>query len=130
MNVAAYTLNESAPWAQAVAIKDDRIVYVGDNEGVLEFIGDTTVHHNLSGQMLLPGFIDTHMHPVMGGGYAKALSLNTDATVPEWVQAIGDYADANPDAAVIFGYGFLASTFGPVGPTRPTASPWLRRYYP
>jgi len=118
MNVAAYTLNESAPWAEAVAIKDDRIVYVGDNEGILEFIGDTTVHHNLSGQMLLPGFIDAHTHPVVGGAYAKALSLNTSGNIEEWVQAIGEYADANPDVPVIFGYGFLASTFGPVGPTR------------
>ena len=30
--------------------------------------------------MLLPGFIDTHMHPLSGGGYAKALSLDTWGT--------------------------------------------------
>ena len=118
MNAAAYTLDEKMPWAEAVAIKDDRIVYVGDNDGVVDFIGNNTVHHNLSGQMLLPGFIDAHMHPIVSGGYARALSLNTGGTVDEWVQAIGEYAEADQDAEVIFGYGFLASTFGPVGPTR------------
>ena len=118
MNAAAYTLDEEMPWAEAVAIKDDHIVYVGDNDGVVDFIGNDTVHHNLSGQMLLPGFIDAHMHPVAGGAYAKALSLNTFGGIEEWVQAIREHADAHPDAPVIFGYGFLASTFGPVGPTR------------
>lgn len=118
MNAAAYTLDADMPWAEAVAVKDDKIVYVGDNEGVVKLIGNNTVHHNLSGKMLLPGFIDAHMHPVSGGGYAKTLTLNTFGAIEDWVQAIGDYADANPDAPVIFGYGFLASTFGPVGPTR------------
>ncbi len=118
MNAAAYTLNTDMPWAEAVAIKDDQIIYVGDNDGIKNLIGNNTRRFNLSGQMLLPGFIDAHSHPVAGGAYAKALSLDTFGNIEEWVEAIGDYADANPDAPVIFGYGFLASTFGPVGPTR------------
>jgi predicted amidohydrolase YtcJ len=118
MNAAAYTLNEEMPWAEALAVKDDRIIYVGNNDDAAKLIGNYTVHHNLSGKMLLPGFIDAHMHPVVGGGYANTLSLNTFGTIEEWVRQIGDYADANPDTPVIFGYGFLASTFGPVGPTR------------
>ena len=118
MNAAAYTLNDDTPWAEAVAIRDDRIVYVGDNVGVVDFIGNNTLHHNLSGRMLLPGFIDAHAHPVDAGGYAKALSLDTYGTIEDWVQAIDDYASANPDAPVIFGYGFLASAFGHIGPTR------------
>jgi hypothetical protein len=118
MNAAAYTLDADTPWVEAVAVKGNEIVYVGDNDGVAELIGDNTKHFNLSGQMLLPGFIDAHMHPIVSGGYARALSLDTGGTVEEWVQAIGEYANANADTPVIFGYGFLASTFGPVGPTR------------
>ena len=118
MNANAYTLNEKLPWAEAIAVKGDTIVYVGNNVGAANLIGDETVHHNLSGRMLLPGFIDTHMHPISGGAYAKALSLDTSGTIDAWIRAIDEYADVNPDAPVIFGYGFLASTFGPVGPTR------------
>jgi predicted amidohydrolase YtcJ len=117
-NASAYTLNAEKPWAEAVAVQGDRIVYVGDNDGVPDLIGADTMRYDLSGQMLLPGFIDAHMHPVMSGGYTKALSLNTAGTIDEWVEAIREYAEANPDARVIFGYGFLASTFGPTGPTR------------
>lgn len=117
-NARAFTLDESAAWADAIAVDGDEIVYVGDNAGALALAGTDTVRHDLAGKMLLPGFIDTHMHPVSGGAYAKALSLDTFGTVDEWIAAIGEFAEANKDAPLIFGYGWLATTFGPTGPTR------------
>ncbi len=117
-NAKAYTLDVNMPWAEAVVIDGDEIVYVGENTGALEFSGEKTTRHDLAGQMLLPGFIDTHMHPVSGGAYAKALSLNTSGDVDEWVQAIAEYAAANSEAPLIFGYGWLSTTFGSAGPTR------------
>ena len=118
INAKVYTLDEELPWAEAVVIRDDAIVYVGGAEGAASLIGDATEVRDLGGQLLLPGFIDSHAHPVAGGAYATSLSLETWGTVESWVQAIAEYADANPDAPILFGYGFLATTFGPVGPTR------------
>ncbi len=118
VNARAYTLDNDMPWAEAVAVRGDQIVYVGDNVGAMALSGTTTVRFDLDGKMLLPGFIDTHMHPVSGGAYAKALSLDTYGTVEEWITAIDEYAQANADAPLLFGYGWLATTFGPAGPTR------------
>lgn len=118
VNAKAYTLDASMPWAEALVVDGDLIVYVGDNEGAMALAGANTRQHDLDGQMLLPGFIDTHSHPIYGGGMAKSLSLDTGGTVEGWVSAIEDYAAANPDADVLFGYGFLATTFGPTGPQR------------
>ncbi len=118
LNGYVWTLDDSRPVAEAVAIDGDNIVYVGDNEGAIALAGEQTVRHDLSGKMLLPGFIDTHMHPISGGAYARALSLDTFGTVEEWVAAIDQYASANPSLPLLFGYGFLATTFGPDGPTR------------
>ena len=118
INAKVYTLDASAPWAEAVAVNGDSIVYVGDNASALALVGSETIRHDLNGQMLLPGFIDTHMHPIMGGAYAKALSLDTYGTPAQWVDAIAAYSTANPESSLIFGYGFLASAFGPLGPTR------------
>lgn len=118
INARVYTVNDEQPWAEAVAVRDDRIVYVGDNAGAEALTGKQTAVHDLGGKQLLPGFIDSHMHPIGGGAYAKALSLNTFGEVDEWIAAIDEFAEANPDAPLIFGYGFLASTFGPGGPTR------------
>ncbi len=118
VNAKAYTLNSEAPWADTVLVKGDAIVYVGNAAGSASLIGASTKLRDLAGQLLLPGFIDTHVHPITGGAYAKALSLNTFGTVDEWLVAIAAYAGENPDIPVIFGYGFLASTFGPEGPSR------------
>jgi predicted amidohydrolase YtcJ len=117
-NAKVYTVDEANPWAEAVAVRDSEIVYVGDAAGAEAFIGDDTAVHDVEGRLLLPGFIDSHVHPISGGAYATALSLDTFGTVDEWVEAIADYAAANEDVPILFGYGFLATTFGPVGPTR------------
>ncbi len=117
-NARVYTVNPAQPWAEAVAVKGNEIVYVGDVAGAAAHVGKNTRRQDLGGRLMLPGFIDSHVHPVAGGAYAQALSLDTFGTVDDWVAAIADYAEQNEDAPVLFGYGFLASTFGPVGPTR------------
>ncbi|MGB0494875.1 MAG: amidohydrolase [Kangiellaceae bacterium] len=57
-----YTANERQPRASALAIKDNRIVYVGDQKGTDNYIDDETDIIELAGKMLLPGFVDTHNH--------------------------------------------------------------------
>ncbi|HNP36284.1 MAG TPA: amidohydrolase [Woeseiaceae bacterium] len=118
VNAKAWTSNDQAPWAETVLVKDNSILYVGAAAGAEPYIGPATRRIDLAGKLLLPGFIDTHVHPIAGGAYANALALDTFGTVDEWVQAIADYALENTDQAIIFGYGFLATTFGPTGPTR------------
>lgn len=66
VNGAIYTVSETQPWASAVAISDGRIVYVGDDAGVEAFIGATTERTDLGGQMMLPGFHDSHIHILIG----------------------------------------------------------------
>ena len=117
-NARVYTVDASRPWAEAVAVSGNEIVYVGDAAGASALSGDETDVRDVGGRLVLPGFIDSHVHPISGGAYATALSLDTFGTVDDWVQAIAAYAAANEDAPVLFGYGFLATTFGPVGPTR------------
>jgi len=118
VNARLYTVDDEKTWAEAVAIRGNEIIFVGGNAGTEELIGPETVRHDVAGKMMLPGFIDSHMHPIAGGAYATSLSLDTFGSVDDWIAAIDEYAEANPDNPLIFGYGFLASTFGPVGPTR------------
>ena len=117
-NGSIYTMNEAQPWAEVVAIVDDEIVYVGDEIGATDILSDDTEIVDLDGRMLLPGFIDTHAHPISGGAYAKALELDTYSGPDVWLDQIKQYAIAHPDEEMIFGYGFLASSFGLQGPTR------------
>ena len=66
LNGAIYTVDADRSWAQAVAVKDGRIVYVGDNEGAGRRIGQSTELVDLAGQMMLPGFHDSHIHIMIG----------------------------------------------------------------
>ncbi|MFT6957803.1 MAG: putative amidohydrolase YtcJ [Halieaceae bacterium] len=117
-NARIYTVDGEQPWAEALAIKGTDILAVGSNESVKQFAGKHTLMRDLETRLMLPGFIDSHMHPLMGGAYALALSLDTFARPADWVAAIATYAEQNPDLPVIFGYGFLASAFGENGPNK------------
>ena len=66
LNAAVYTVDEQRSWAEAVAIKDGKIIYVGDDEGAAPFIGAESEVMDLAGQMLLPGFHDSHIHILIG----------------------------------------------------------------
>ena len=71
-----YTMEEDMPVAQAVVIKDDKIIFVGDKERAFEFKGNDTELLDLKGKMMTPGFIEGHGH-FMGLGYSE---LNLDLT--------------------------------------------------
>lgn len=64
------TMNPSKPHAQAVAVKDDKIVKVGTNKEIKTYIGKNTKTINLKKKTVVPGFIDTHAHVT---GYGKSL---------------------------------------------------------
>ena len=66
-NAHVYTVDAERPQAQAVAIKGDRILWVGDEKDVGAHIGPTTKVIDAGGRLLLPGLIDSHFHVLLGG---------------------------------------------------------------
>ena len=57
-----YTVDEAFSTATALAIKGDRLIYVGDEAGVDAFIGPNTKVTDLGGKTVIPGLIESHMH--------------------------------------------------------------------
>jgi hypothetical protein len=110
-----YTVDADRSTAQAVAVKDGKIVYVGDDAGAKKFIGDNSRVVDLEGRMLLPGFQDSHIHPIGAGIEAGVCDLNGLAGIAEYRQTIREYASANPDLPWIVGGGWSMSVFGPGG---------------
>ncbi|PID70774.1 hypothetical protein CSB37_01670, partial [bacterium DOLZORAL124_38_8] len=64
-NATIYTENEKNPTAEAMAIKDGKIIFVGNNAEVEKFVADTTKVSDMKGKTILPSFIDSHAHPGM-----------------------------------------------------------------
>jgi len=57
------TMNDSATIAQALAVRQGKLLAVGTNAEILRLAGPKTVRIDLRGRTVLPGFIDTHSHP-------------------------------------------------------------------
>lgn len=71
-----YTVDAHDSVQQALAVRAGRIVYVGSDAGLAEFLGPKTQVVDLGGRMLMPGLVDGHMHPVQGGGTLLMCNLN------------------------------------------------------
>ncbi len=108
-----YTVNPQQPWAEAVAITAGRIVAVGSAAEISTHIGSNTAVVDLHGKLMLPGFQDSHIHPIGSGVEASMCNLNGLAGVDAYRSTILNYATANPDVPWILGGGWAMSAFGP-----------------
>jgi predicted amidohydrolase YtcJ len=66
-NAKIFTGEPGQPYADAVAIRGDKIVAVGARSEVMKAVGKTAEMIDLQGKTLLPGLIDSHTHPIGGG---------------------------------------------------------------
>ncbi|XXU97856.1 amidohydrolase [Sorangium sp. So ce1153] len=89
-----YTVDSADSVRQAVAVRAGRIVYVGADSGVQEYVGARTEVIDLTGRMLMPGLVDGHLHVMSGGAQRLMCSLDyktlTIAQIQEKVQACLD----------------------------------------
>jgi predicted amidohydrolase YtcJ len=88
-NGVIFTADAGNRTAEALAIRDGRIVYVGSNQSVASFIGPATASVDLKGRFLMPGLVDGHMHPLEAGAQLLKCSLNyASLTVAELQQRV------------------------------------------
>ena len=111
-----YTVNPGQRVAQAVAVKDGRIVYVGSNRGARAFVGPSTKVVRLGGKMMLPGFIDAHMHASMSVSGLYSVLLYGLPTVADYVAAVDQFAKEHLDMTVIRGQGWSNTAAPGIGP--------------
>ncbi len=116
VNGSIYTMDSSRRWAQAVAISNGRIAFVGTDQDAVRFAGPLSNVVNLHGKMVLPGFIDSHIHPIDGEIEESGLCLNDYESVDSIKRVIKEYAKEHPDDKWIIGAGWSLPTFGPAGP--------------
>jgi len=113
-----YTMDPARSWAEAVAIKDGRIVYVGDEPGLAQWIGPKTQTMDLRGRMVLPSFNDGHVHAVEAGIGMNRCALDNAQTKEEAFALIKKYAQEHPKAAWIVGQGWQLPIFPQANPQK------------
>jgi len=87
-----WTGDAAMPWAEAVAVAGEKILLVGSTEDVARLVGDDTKVIAADGGMLLPGFIDTHVHFLAGGAAIASVQLRDARTPEEFVRRVGTFA--------------------------------------
>ena len=106
LNGKIVTLDEEAPEATALAARDGRIVAIGSDADVQEWVGDDARVIDLGGQLAIPGFIEGHGH-FMGLGNAKMiLDLTTASTWQDIVDQVAQAASTAEPGAWILGRGW------------------------
>ena len=113
-----YTMDAPRSWAEAVAIRRDRIVAVGTDASIEPLVRPATRVVDLAGRMVLPGFHDSHVHPLSGGVELGQCSLNGLSTREAVLERIGSCARDHPDRPWIVGGGFELPLFPGGNPGR------------
>lgn len=99
-----WTGNEQQPIAEAMAISADTIIAVGSRSDIQQFEGPSTQKIEApEGQLVVPGFIDTHTHFVDGGFRLQSVQLRDAKTPAEFIKRIGAYAKDLPEGEWVVG---------------------------
>ncbi len=114
-NGKVYTVNEEQPWAEAIAVRGDEIVYVGDAAGATALVGEATEEIDLGGRLTLPGFVESHVHPTIAAAYASGTVLNFSDSMEVVLEKVKAYAEANPDKEAVFGATYNGGYLNPPG---------------
>jgi predicted amidohydrolase YtcJ len=114
-----YTANDKSPKAQAIAVKDDKIVFVGTNAAAQKYVGPNTRVVDLKGSTVLPGFTDSHQH--LSGVGQREMTLNLEGTnsLEDFLAKVKARVDQAKPGDWVTGRGWIETHWKPpVFPTR------------
>lgn len=98
-----FTADPETPWAEAVAVRGDRIVFVGDADRAAEAAGPDAKRVDAAGSLVVPGFVDGHVHLAMTGAAMRKAQLRGAGSVDEIRRRVRHWADQNPTAPRVLG---------------------------
>lgn len=111
-NARIYTVNEKQPWAEAVAVRGGKILAVGSVRAIEQYRGPSTRTIDAHRKLVLPGFVDCHVHFLSGSLSLLGVQLDGAKTVSEYQNRIKAYLKHHPNAAWVVGRGWTYPAFG------------------
>lgn len=111
-----YTSNPLQPWAEAIAFEGDHITFIGADADAPA----SGIIYDLQGKMVIPGIIDSHIHPGMVSQSSWHIKLPWTENVDELLDFVRTYAEEHPreEAPFLYFEYYPTSMFGTQGPTK------------
>lgn len=111
-NGVIYTADAGDRTAESLAVRGGRIAFVGSNEAGAAYLGSGTKIVDLGGKLMLPGFVDSHIHsPGMLFPELFDFDINGIYDADETMEAIRIYIEQHPDQKGYFGFGYATNAF-------------------
>jgi hypothetical protein len=110
-----YTVDEKHPWADAIAIRGEKILAVGTDREILRYRSATTKLIDAKGRLVLPGFTDCHAHFLDGSFTLQQLNLEDATSLSEVQRRLRTYAAAHVSDPWLLGRGWTYPLFLPSG---------------
>ena len=109
----AQILQKNESFAQAIAIKDQKIVAIGHHALIQKYVGPNTQQVNAQGKLIIPGLIDSHMHAIRAGlSYQSEASWRGARTIPEAIDIIRQASIQKPRGSwIIIAGGWIPEQF-------------------
>ncbi|MDH7508471.1 MAG: amidohydrolase [Methanomassiliicoccales archaeon] len=106
INANVITVDKNMSRAEAVGILNGVIVAVGSNKEIESMIGSKTKVIDAKGKTVVPGFHDSHMHPLLVGHFARGVYLTDVKDIPEMLERIKQKVKETPKGEMILGFGW------------------------
>ena len=113
-----FTSDPDNSWAEAVVVGDGRIVFVGDAAAASKAAGDGAEEIDVEGGLVLPGFVDGHVHVTLTGSSMLMAYLRDATSVEDIQRQVKAWADDNPDAPRVLGTDWIHSVLPDNRPTK------------
>jgi predicted amidohydrolase YtcJ len=121
-----YTMDPKNQWAETIAIRNGRILYIGKDSGAQNLIGPNTHVIELENRFVIPSFIDSHVHPAASGIQLDQLYLGDMKTKEEILTAVKKYAEEHPTNSWVLGNRWQLPVFPNANPKKE----WLDEIVP
>lgn len=117
-NARVWTANSAQPWADAVAVQGDKILAVGAWDDLKQHVDPQTRVIDAHGGMITPGWIDSHIHLLMGGQQLASVQLRDVKSREEFTKRIAEFAKQTKPGMWITGIDWDHTLWGGELPTR------------
>lgn len=115
-NAKIWTGDTANQWAEAIAVKKNKIIYVGKD--YRQFKGTKTEMIDLGGKLMTPGFIDNHTHFLTGGYTLSGVDLRNAKTKAEFISILKEFCQKHNDDRWILGGNWDHEAWGGELPSR------------